>query len=140
MPGRGEALHRPLALPGRLMRVLGPVVQIPRPPVGHRRHQLAVRHLVAGELVGDDHTPHVPQALEEFAEELLGGQRVSARLHQDVKHIAVLVDRTPQVPLCAVDLHKHLIQVPLIAGAWAPPAQLVGVGLPELGTPGPDGS
>ena len=80
------------------------------------------------------------QALEQFAEELLGGQRVSARLHQDVKHIAVLVDRTPQVPLCAVDLHKHLIQVPLIAGAGAPPAQLVGVGLPELGTPGPDGS
>src|SRR6476659_8078599 len=55
MPGRLEAFHRPLALPGRLMRVLGPVVQIPRPPVGHRRHELAVRHLVAGELVGDDH-------------------------------------------------------------------------------------
>jgi hypothetical protein len=52
----------------------------------------------------------------------------------------VLVDRTPQVPLCAVDLHKHLIQVPLIAGAGAPRAQLVGVDLPELGTPGPDGS
>ena len=25
MPGRGEPFHRPLALPGRLMRVLGPV-------------------------------------------------------------------------------------------------------------------
>jgi hypothetical protein len=25
MPGRGEPFHRPLALPGRLMRVLGPI-------------------------------------------------------------------------------------------------------------------
>ena len=99
VPGRGEAFHRPLALPGRLMRVLGPVVQILRPPVLHRRHHLAVRHLVAGELVGDEHPRHVPQALEQFAEELLGGHRVSARLHQDVEHVAVLVDRTPQVLL-----------------------------------------
>ena len=30
MPGRGEPFLRPLALPGRLMRVLGPVVQILR--------------------------------------------------------------------------------------------------------------
>src|SRR5271157_260702 len=38
----------------------------------------------------------------------------------------------------AVNLHKHLVKVPLVAGAWAPPAQLVGVGLPELGAPPPD--
>ena len=43
----------------------------------------------------------------------------------------MLVDRAPQVPLCAVDLHKHLIKVPLIARAGAPPAQVVGVDLPE---------
>src|SRR6476646_7481627 len=38
----------------------------------------------------------------------------------------------------AVDLHKHFIEVPLVAGAGAPPAQLVGVDLPELRTPAPD--
>src|SRR5271163_3404685 len=41
MPQRFEAFHRPFALPGGLMRVLGAVVQIPRPPVLHRRHELA---------------------------------------------------------------------------------------------------
>ena len=35
--------------------------------------------------------------LRSFAEEPLGGQRVSARLHQHVEHVAVLVDRTAQV-------------------------------------------
>src|SRR6185295_16997894 len=34
--------------------------------------------------------------------------------------------------------HEDLVEVPLIAGAGPAPAQLVGVGLPELGTPAPD--
>ena len=37
------------------------------------------------------------------------------------------------------DLHNHVIEVPLVAGAGAPAAQPVGVGLPELHAPGPDG-
>ena len=50
----------------------------------------------------------------------------------------MLVDRAPQVAQPAVDPDEHLVEVPLIAGARAPPAQLVGVGLPELGAPPPD--
>jgi hypothetical protein len=69
VPERLEAFHRPLAVPGRLVRVLG-AVQVLRPAMLHRRHELAVRHLLAGELVGDDHPGHVPQALEQSAEEL----------------------------------------------------------------------
>ena len=80
----------------------------------HRRHELAVRHLVAGEL-SDDHPGHLPQALEQSAEELLCGHRVSARLDQNVERVAVLVDRAPQVPLCAVDLDEHLLEVPCVA-------------------------
>ena len=49
MPQRFEAFHRPFALSGGLMRVLGAVVQIPRPPVLHRRHELAVGDLVAAQ-------------------------------------------------------------------------------------------
>jgi hypothetical protein len=45
----------------------------------------------------------------------LGGHRVSARLDQNVERVAVLVDRAPQVPLCAVDLDEHLIEVPCVA-------------------------
>jgi hypothetical protein len=77
MPHRFEAFHRPFALSGGLMRVLGPVIQIPRPPVLHRRHELTVSDLVAAQLVGDQHARHVPQALEQLAEESLGRHRVS---------------------------------------------------------------
>ena len=78
MPRRFEAFHRPFALSGGLMRVLGAVVQIPRPPVLHRRHERAVGDLVAAQLVGDQHARHLPQALEQLTEESLGRHRVSA--------------------------------------------------------------
>ena len=64
MPGRGEPFHRPLALPGRLMRVLSPVVQILRLPVFHRGHHHAVGGPVAGEPVGDEHPAARTASLE----------------------------------------------------------------------------
>jgi hypothetical protein len=70
MPHRFTAFHRPFTLSGGLMRVLG-AVQIPRPPVLHRRHELTVSDLVAAQLVGDQHVRHVPQALEQLAENRL---------------------------------------------------------------------
>jgi hypothetical protein len=113
VPDRRETFHRPLALPGRLVRILGAVVQVLRPAMLHRRHALAVRPLVAGELVGDDHPGHLPQVRAQSAQELLGGHRVSARLDHNVEHVGVLVDRAPQVPLGAVDRDEHLIEVHL---------------------------
>ena len=89
---------RMFSLSGRLMRVLGSIVQILRPAMLDRGQHLAVRHLVAGELVGDNHPRHVPQSLEWLAVELLGCLRVSAGLDQHVEHVAVLVDSTPHPP------------------------------------------
>ena len=43
----------------------------------------------------------------------------------------------PQVPLCAVELDEHLIQVPFVAQPPTTTAQLVRILLPEPLTPGP---
>ena len=64
MPHRFKAFHRPFALSGGLMRVLGAIVEIPRLPVGHRPHELAVSNPVAGQFVGHQHARYIPQALE----------------------------------------------------------------------------
>ena len=77
MPQRFKTFHRPFALPGALMRILGAVIEIPRPPVLHRRHELAVSDLVAAQRVGHQHTRHIPQTLEQLTEESLGRHRVS---------------------------------------------------------------
>ena len=50
----------------------------------------------------------------------------------------MLINRAPQVTLLTVDSDKYFVEVPLVAGAWAPSAQPVGVGLPELIALAPD--
>ena len=63
MPHRFKAFHRPFALSGGLMRVLGAIVQIPRLPVGHRPHELAVSNPVAGQFVGHQHARYICRPL-----------------------------------------------------------------------------
>ena len=59
--GGAEAFHGAFALPGRLVRVLRPV-QVSRLPVLDRRHHRPMRHLIASQLVGDQH-PRYPALL-----------------------------------------------------------------------------
>ena len=89
--------------------------------MGHRRQKLAVSDLIAGQLIGHQHARHIPQALEQLAEKPFSRHCVTARLHEDVEHVAVLVDRAPQVMGGAVDLHENLVEVPFVAGAGSPP-------------------
>ena len=84
--------------------------------MGHRRQKLAVSDLMAGQLVGDNHPRHLSQALEQLTEKPPGRHRVAARLHHDVEHVAVLVDRAPQLMGGAVDRHEDLVEVPVVAG------------------------
>ena len=132
MPHRFKAFHRPFALSGALMRVLGAIVEIPRLPVGHRPHELAVSNPVAGQFVGHQHPRHIRRPLSSLRKNRLAALAFRRDCTKHVQDVAVLVDATPQVTGDAVDLHEDLVEVPLVAGAGAPPAQLVGVGLPNL--------
>jgi hypothetical protein len=61
----------------------------------HAAHQPSVGHPVAGQLVGDQNPWHVPQSLEQLAEEPGRGVGVAPGLNEDVQNIPGLVNRTP---------------------------------------------
>jgi hypothetical protein len=105
-----------------LVRVLRSVVQILRAAVLHTGHQPAVRRPVAAQLVGDQHSGHILQALQKLAKEPGRGLGVSPGGDQNVQHIPVLVDGTPEVVGLASDRDEHLVQVPLVAWAGSPAA------------------
>ena len=90
-----EPLHAPLPLTGRLMRVLGAIIEIPMLAMFHPGENLALSRTVASEFVGDDHPRHVGQTLEQLAEELLGGLFVPPALYQDLQHVPVLIHGPP---------------------------------------------
>jgi hypothetical protein len=65
--------------------------------VFHPWQDLAFRRPVARELIGDDDTWHVLQALQQLAEKLLRRLLVAPVLDQDVEPVVVLIDGAPQV-------------------------------------------
>ncbi len=135
MTWRLEAAHGALALAGRLMRVLRPIVQSPMATMLHAWHDLLLGGFVAAELVGNQRPRDVLTALEQFAEELLSGALVAAALHQDIEHVPCLIDGASQVVGFAIDGQEYFIQKPLVAWSGSSPSELIGVGLTELPRP-----
>jgi hypothetical protein len=87
---------------------------------------------ITGQLVGDDHAWHVLKSLEELAEKLLGSSLIAPALHEDIQHVPMLINSSPQIVPFAVDGEKHLIQMPLITTARAATTQLIGIPLTEF--------
>src|SRR5208283_2424549 len=101
--------------------------------------QVALRHAVASQFVGHDHSWHILQTFQLAPEESLGGRGIAALLNEDVEHNAVLVHGAPKVTLHALDPDEHLVHVPLVAGSWPPAAQAVSKALAEFLAPAPNG-
>lgn len=80
--------------------------------------------LVTPKLVGNQDTWYILAALKQLAEELLGGGLIPSALHQDIEHVAILVNRPPQIVGLAVDFQKHFVEEPLVSRAGTPPPQM----------------
>ena len=77
-------------------------------------------------------------AAQQSSKEPFRGALIAVRLHQDVDHVAVLIHRTPQILLLAVDSNEDLVQVPSIAEAALAPLQFSSIVRTELLTPVPN--
>src|SRR3954470_3651760 len=101
------------------------------------RHDLPLCRTVAGELISDHDARRPALPLQQLAEQALGGALITPALDQHVEYEAVLVDRAPQPVLLAGDLENDLTQMPLVARARQPTADLIGERLAELHRPLP---
>lgn len=85
------------------MREFGPVVEALVLAMLDTRHDLLLRRSIALQLVGDQHPWCVTQALEELAQKTLCCLPVTPTLDQDIEHLTVLIDCTPEVMVLALD-------------------------------------
>ena len=97
------------------MGVFRPIIQPALLLVLHRRYDFCLGCCVTAQLVGDDGTRDVLKACQQLAKELLGGLFVPERLHEDIEHLAILVDCTPETLQLAVDREKAFIEMPSVA-------------------------
>jgi hypothetical protein len=102
------------------------------PAVLDRWQEILPCRRIAGEFVGDHHPRRAPLPFQELAKQPLGGFRITPALNQDVEHDAVLVNGALQPVRRPGDLDDNLIEVPLVAGAWQAPPDLVREPLAKL--------
>jgi hypothetical protein len=137
LTGRLEPPHGTFPLTGGLMGIFGAIIQVSVLPMLHTGEDLPFGCAIARQLIGDDHSGNIRQPFEELPEELLGGVRVAPPLHQDIEHVAILVDGAPEIVPLPVNGEKDFIQVPLVARLGPAPAKPIGVGLSKLPAPIP---
>ena len=77
-------------------------------------------------------------ALQCLTEEPLGGQCITPALHEDVDHVAVLVDGAPEVVDLPAQRDKDLVNMPNITKPALPALEAPAVLGPELQTPAPN--
>jgi len=136
--GRLEAPHLTLALPSRLMGNFGSIVGVLVRGVDHGRHHGPTSRCIAPQLVRDQTSRYRPLAFQQLPEEARGGAPIAPGLHEDVDHVAVFVDRPPEILLLPLDIDKQFVQVPRVAH-WPPASpQRSRIRRPEGPTPLPN--
>ena len=91
--------------------------------------------LIARQLVGDQAAREGALCFQELAEESDRSSSIPSRLHEDVDHIPILVNRPPQVLRPALHPHEQLIEIPRISLAPPPPPQPSRILQPERQAP-----
>ena len=90
---------------------------------------------IGPQAIGDD--PGWREAVfpQKFHHQFCGDLCVSSALDQEVKHLAFIVDGSPQPVSTAVDRDYHLVEVPVVARPRPRAADVSGDGKPELEDP-----
>ena len=97
-----KLLHAMFSLPGRPMRVLAPVIEIPTLTMLDPWENLALGGAVALQLVYNDDAGHVREAFEQLAKKLLRSLLIAPALYQDIAQQRLVTRTDGSLPWCCL--------------------------------------
>ena len=97
--------------------------------------RMTSRGRVAAELVGHQPSRLFLLTCQNLAEESLGSGCIATPLHEDIEHIAVLINGPPQIVLLSAYFDEHLVDIPCIAEPPLASFQCRAIAQPKLQTP-----
>jgi hypothetical protein len=138
VPGRSKALHHPLSLAERKMRIFCPIVDPFVGAVLDIWHDLTLGGSIRAELVGDHPPGWAALLAQKTPQQAFGRLGVTAGLDNLIEHIAILIHRPPQPVLLARDRNHDFVEMPDIAMVWSLAPEAASVRRPELQRPPAD--
>ena len=134
-PNRLESPHPSFPHPGRLMRLLHPIILIPFSTVDHIRHQFSMGDWITAKFVRHDLSGFTTMATQQPLEEPLSCSTIPFRLQIDIHHLPVLIDSPPQIMLFAIYLYEDFIEVKSVTVTSVLAFQSACINGSELDTP-----
>jgi len=102
------------------------------------RHDAPVGCGITPQLVGDQPPGWATLTLQQLTKEAFGSTSVATSLDEDIDHVTILINGTPEIVTPTLDGDEHLVQVPRIAEATLSALQRTRVLRAELEAPKPD--
>jgi hypothetical protein len=139
LSGGLEPSHLSLPLSGRLVGNLRSIVLVSAGVVDDGRHDRSLRRGITPQLVRDQPPRPASLTLQQLTEEAFSRTPIATRLDEDVDHVAILVNSTPEIVLLTPDVYEEFIQVPRITQATLSPLEPTRILRTELPAPLSDG-
>lgn len=83
----------------------------------NRRHDLSVSRVIAFQFVREEPARFTALAFDQAAKEADGGLFIASPLHKDINGVAILINRSPEVLMFALNGDDGFIDVPRITQA-----------------------
>ncbi len=117
------------------MRDFSPVVFVLACSMDHRREDVPMCSQITLKLVGDQLPGCLSLMFQGPTKEALSGSTISTLGNQNIDHVSILIDGSPQIAALTLDGDEEFIDVPDVAESSLFPTQSSGVGRSEFLTP-----
>ena len=111
-PRTFEPLHLALPSSGWLMRVLRSVVTPPPTFMAVGDSKITTGRPVRPQIVGHQLVRHKIHFLQQFPHQFQCSPLVPLALHENVEHLALGINGTPQIDRTPINLDVHLVKMP----------------------------
>ena len=132
---RFELTHAPLPHSRRLVGQLTSIVGVLRCVVNRFWDKFSMSHVVASQFIRYDLSRFTSMFPQQPLKEPLCSLTITSLLKKYVHHFTILINRSPQVMLLTMDLHKNFIDEEGVAVSLMLSSQTLGVLRPELIAP-----
>ena len=112
-----------------------PIVFVLACSMDHGREDVPMCSWITPKLVGDQLPRCLSLMFQDSTKEAFSGSTISTLGNQNIDHVPILIDCSPQVVALASDLYEQFIDVPDVAEPSLFSAQRSGVGRSEFLTP-----
>ena len=100
-----------------------------------RQTQLAKGRSIGRKLVCYDGRWRNTVLPEQFTHQFESCRLVAPGLDQKIQHLALSIDRAPEIHLPSANRYKHLVQVPTVIRSWPEASEFPGIAVSELENP-----